>query len=440
MKHAHKLVIMIITLISSCNLSFAQDEHPQVYFGNYGIKHHPTLSGYMQYVGKTVKYMTEYTPSYNDQRSPFLYHNKFDTPFIITKITGSDDRMIFHMKEKDGKAKVKMYINNEHLPTSQSYYDIFCISSEYEGYTVPLVLVDELEKERAECIGKTIADKYEIVDFQMLYLEPKGYPIPCYVIMNKETNASFPVRYDADLNMLGHIYTNPKVKATYEVVNLVKVADDWEDNLVDGYSVKNSTTGEIFNVRARFADTDCFKDDLSGAYFATLTQVERPIDSSNRYGSTETIVDNGITKFSYIDEYIDILIYSSDNQFNFTLKNISTTSLKIIWNEAVFVDSDGSTSKIMHLGTKYSQREEDQPATIIIKGAKIEDVAVPTKNVRYSDILKEWITESIFPAEQAMDVEPLRLMLPIQVKETINEYIFVFNVEYIYDYPERLNL
>ena len=59
--------------------------------------------------------------------------------------------------------------------------------------------------------------------------------------------------------------------------------------------------------------------------------------------------------------------------------------MKLIWNEAAFVGLDGSTSKIMHVGVKYSEREGDQPATTIIRGAKIDDIAVPTYNVYYDE-------------------------------------------------------
>ena len=102
----------------------------------------------------------------------------------------------------------------------------------------------------------------------------------------------------------------------------------------------------------------------------------------------------------------------------------------------MFVNYDGSTSKIMHEGTKYSQREGDQPSTTIIKGAKIEDIAVPTCNVRYSYALEEWVNESMYPSKPYENPGQLQLMLPIQIKDVINEYIFVFDVKYMYDNPE----
>ena len=35
-------------------------------------------------------------------------------------------------------------------------------------------------------------------------------------------------------------------------------------------------------------------------------------------------------------------------------------------------------------------------------------------------------------------VKQFRLMLPIQIKDVVNEYVFIFDVEYEYNHPERL--
>ena len=102
----------------------------------------------------------------------------------------------------------------------------------------------------------------------------------------------------------------------------------------------------------------------------------------------------------------------------------------------------------MHAGVKYSQREGDQPATTVIKGAKIDDLACPTANVYYdkgstigyTTVGNGWKTRSMFPSEyKGKDAGEIRLMLPIQVKDVVNEYTFVFKVYYKYSHPELLN-
>lgn len=92
----------------------------------------------------------------------------------------------------------------------------------------------------------------------------------------------------------------------------------------------------------------------------------------------------------------------------------------------------------MHAGTRYSDRNSSQPATTIISNAKIEDVATPTDRVRYSDVLSEWVSDSMFPSSPHLKGKQLRLMLPIQIKNVINEYIFVFDLLYVPNHPELL--
>lgn len=204
------------------------------------------------------------------------------------------------------------------------------------------------------------------------------------------------------------------------------------------YTVKNSIDGTTKDIKAIDAETEAFKLDNSGKFITALTKVEKPSNSAVRYGKTTSVTEKDITKYSYEDNFIDLLIFASRTQFNFILKNVSDNTLKIVWNEAVFVD--GSSSKIMHAGIKYSQREGDQPASTIIKGAKLEDLAAPTNKVYYSEVLKEWTSESLFSnANIGTEGQTVKLMLPIQVKDVVNEYIFEFTLSYVYDHPEYLS-
>lgn len=355
--------------------------HPEAKFGIYGIQKCATLVEYQKYIGEVVVYLPQETPSYADENE---FKGKFNTEYVISKISGDDKKMTFFLQEKNGKSKVKMVVNNHYESNSYGQYT-YCIT---EKYSVPLFLIDKFNRDKPKVIG--------------------------------------------------YKYTNEKAKAEYEVTDVVMKTTYSLGSLYPTihYVLKNSITGETITVPEDSAQNDCFKKDLNGKYSSTLVKVEKPVDETIRYGETKTIETEGITKYSYIDDYIDILIFSDNSQFSFLLKNISQNTLKVIWNEAVFVDFNGSTSKVMHTGTKYSQKNEDQPASTIIRGASIDDIAVPTCNVRYSDILKEWITDPMYPNEPAKSPGELKLMLPIQVKETINEYIFIFKVEWIYDYPE----
>ncbi len=246
---------------------------------------------------------------------------------------------------------------------------------------------------------------------------------------------------------IGKVFSNPKVKATYSVVDVflkvIRQESDYKEHVVKMYRVENSNTKETFEYEASYADKDCFSEDLSGRYCSTLSKVEKPSNPSIKYGKTNTIAASsgkGVTKFSYVDNVIDIVIFGDSEQFSFILKNLSENSIKLIWDDAVFVGINGSTSKIMHSGVKYSQREASQPASTIIRGASLDDIACPIENVYYSDVLNSWEVKSMYPKGITNDTKQIQLMLPIQIKDVVNEYIFVFDVKYQYNHPERLNL
>lgn len=246
---------------------------------------------------------------------------------------------------------------------------------------------------------------------------------------------------------IGTIFTDPIVKTTYKVtdVSLKNYFNDVDkkERLSKYLTVENSITGESKTFYAPHAAERCFNSDKAGKYHTYLSKVEKPSNSEVKFGETTTIQpedSEGITKFSYKDNFIDIIIYGDDKQFYFTLKNVSETTQKVIWDEAVFVDFNGSSSKVMHNGVKYSQREAAQPASTIIRGASIEELACPIANVYYDENAKTWLTRTMYPLNESKDTRQVQLMLTIQIKDVINEYIFIFDLNWEYNHPERLNI
>lgn len=444
-------LLLVISFVGFTTNAFA-GEHPEANFGIYGIEHQSTVAGYQQYVGQVVEYLpsSQTNGSYYDITYWLGAGGKYNTKYVITKISGNDRRMTFVLTEKGTKKKVKMVVNNQ-----EEYYSVgkytYCIT---KTYSIPLFLSEKFESDKVRYIGKIYPSnpdspvQLEVTDIVMQPVEwnvsnsNRCYPKVCYVLTDKKDGKK--VYYDAsnvnDLNAIGTVFTNPKFKCTYTVINVENKKEKYYPyNVSKYYTVKNSIDGRTKEVKALNAKDEAFNGDDSGKFFAALTKVEKPSNSAVRYGKTTSVTDKDITKYSYVDNFIDIMIFAGSTQFNFVLKNVSDNTLKVVWNEAVFVDVDGSTSKIMHTGIKYSQREADQPASTIIKGAKLEDLAAPTDKVYYSDFLKEWTSESLYVnASKKLEGQTIKLMLPIQVKDVVNEYIFEFTLSYVFDHPEYL--
>lgn len=396
-----KKVLFVFVLLFNAVFAFAFDVNM-----NFGIEKQKSVDGYQQYVGKSFFVRPAYGKLETWKKSGFEYNKSYDgKTFTITKVSVKDVELndkpnrevTVQAVEDGGKAKIKF----------KGYEEISLKAGVWSGIKqwpligwMPIVFVEPFNEFKQNHMGETI--------------------------------------------------THEMVKDQYEVVNVYigQVGSGDVSLAMPMYTVKNKRTGEEVNCSYTKVQETPFQSALEGSYKTALIKVEKPEDATNRYGETKVIQDAGVDKYSYNDSIIDITIFGTKEQFNFILNNISNHSLKVIWNEAAFVGLDGSTSKIMHVGTKYSQRESDQPATVIIKGAKIEDVATPTANVYYDEGVKigystigsGWKTKSMLPEEyNGKEAGEIRLMLPIQVKDVINEYTFVFRVYYTYDHPELLN-
>lgn len=197
----------------------------------------------------------------------------------------------------------------------------------------------------------------------------------------------------------------------------------------------------IYTLIAATILTSCVS--YRGFYNFGLQNVERPENAKQQYGKSKIVnfKENGKVKYSYEDNMIKIVWLPLITQFDFTLQNKTEHSLKIIWDDAAFVNQDGISERVMHAGVKYIDRNNSQPPTVIIKGAKINDMVVPTDNVYYISVeYGGWRTKPIFPNRANTQEElntltkqyigkEVKIVLPIEIQGVINEYIFTFKAK-----------
>lgn len=391
-----KKLLFVLVMLFNITAVFSLDIN-----SSFGFQKQSSEDKYQQYVGKAFLVRPAFGKLETWDKSGILYSDYLDNMiYTISKITV---KYVLLNNKPNKLIKVQAVGKNTYGSIRFKTYEDNPLKRDYIGSLIkyplidhmPIVFIEPFMKYKAELIGKTIShemvnDEYEITD----------------VFIGNGT-------------------------------------DGGEPNV----AVKNKRTGDVVKCKYSDVHTAPFEEALKGRYNTTLVKVEMPEDSKERYGEFKIVQDDGIDKYSFSDSIIDIFIYGNEEEFLFKLKNVSDHSIKVIWNEAAFVGIDGNSSKIMHSGIKYSERDSDQPATTIIKGASINDLAAPINNVYYSEgellfntiVGTGWKTKSMLPAKyEGKDLGEIRLMLPIQVKDVINEYTFVFKVSYTYDHPELL--
>lgn len=185
--------------------------------------------------------------------------------------------------------------------------------------------------------------------------------------------------------------------------------------------------------------SSCFGPRL--IYNVGLSNVEAPADAKKQYRETKivTLEEDGKSGYKYENDYIDISWFVGSSQFSFNLKNKSEYSIKIPWDDVTYINTVGSVGRGMHLGVKYIDRNNSQPASVIPKGASLSDIVQPTDNVYYvSGQYGGWRTSNLFNfnidktnleiSKAPYIGKTVRILLPILIQDVRNEYVFEFKI------------
>lgn len=171
-----------------------------------------------------------------------------------------------------------------------------------------------------------------------------------------------------------------------------------------------------------------------------------PSNEKQQFSETKivTLKDNGISKYRYEDDIIDITWFVESKLFSFTLKNKSDHAIKINWDDISYVDIIGNVGRVMHSGVKYSERNNSQPSTLIPKGASISDVLLPVNNVFFEsgEYGRGWVESPLLPSRyknqdefdilsKAVVGKEMKILMPIIIENVQNDYTFVFNINNI---------
>ncbi|MGL4452877.1 MAG: hypothetical protein ACRCTZ_17070 [Sarcina sp.] len=259
------------------------------------------------------------------------------------------------------------------------------------------------------------------------------YQLPAYAKPSKENGHTeyVKIHYDECDFFLGGDYFSGRYISKYK-------DEEGRYYIFDEYTTKNNAlpiTDEEYN---KIVAESIARNKSAGNYYYILSKVIKPANKSIRYGKTEERKSNDIfSKYFYEDNIMSILIMCGTKQFEFTLTNKMKNSVKIVWNEASFVDENNLVSKVVHKGVKYMNTNSSLPTTTIPGGASISELIAPTNRIKYSN---GWYQQSIVSSNKSNDDnivgKTVKVLLPIEVNGVINEYVFCFTIGWKFIYPE----
>jgi len=180
-------------------------------------------------------------------------------------------------------------------------------------------------------------------------------------------------------------------------------------------------------------------------YDINLLSVERPAEAEKRYG--EQIIskfeDKGTEKYCFEDNSVKIKWLPSPFDFAFELTNKTGYTIRIIWDDAAFVDTDGMSHRVIHSGVAYSNVGVSMAPTAVAKQGTVSDFVFPSDYIFWNGW--NWVRNAIFPAvadtnyigqtrwSLERDSKPfigqtVKIILPIQIQDITNDYVFAFKI------------
>ncbi len=179
---------------------------------------------------------------------------------------------------------------------------------------------------------------------------------------------------------------------------------------------------------------------LTTSYDVGLTSVEAPKDAKQQYGETQVVMlnEDGVSKYSYEDDLIKITWFTTSTSFEFVLRNKSSHSIKIPWDEIAYINPNGESMRCIHSGVKLIDRNNAQAPSIIAKNSSLSDMLVPSDNIYYvSGNYGGWQTKNLFgkySSQEAANTSVYRgskvyIVFPIIIENVTNEYTFQFQVK-----------
>ena len=120
-------------------------------------------------------------------------------------------------------------------------------------------------------------------------------------------------------------------------------------------------------------------------YDISLVSVERPAESVRRYGRQRIEAvsgEGGRGFFSFEDGMVRIKWHPTSDDIAFLIGNKTRGPMRILWDEATFIDEQGNSHRLIHAGTGYEDRNAVHPPTVIAAGGALNDFIHPADYFR----------------------------------------------------------
>jgi hypothetical protein len=176
-------------------------------------------------------------------------------------------------------------------------------------------------------------------------------------------------------------------------------------------------------------------------YDIGLITASRPDGAEQLFGKYDIhkVKEDGPDQSFFEDGFVKIVWTPTALEVALELTNKTSNPIKIIWDDAKFIDSEGNQQRAIHSKVKLSEVDKPQEPSIVEQSGSLSDTVIPADNIIYRDA--RWQKKPMFPnfavsrkAEhfdddvQAFVGKSFKVILPLETDGTVHEYSFTFKI------------
>ena len=175
------------------------------------------------------------------------------------------------------------------------------------------------------------------------------------------------------------------------------------------------------------------KEAQQGSYKMYISSVRKP--KSSKFTKGELVkTDDGM---AYTDNQILLIIIPQDDRFFFSINNRSQGNIEIEWDKIIYINENNHSSRVIHSGIKYTDRNSPQVPSLVAPKTSISDAIIPTDNI-YLNSSYEWRISSLLrngKVKGSYDGQNVKINLPIKIDGISYEYSIIYDLVWEWKNP-----
>jgi len=166
----------------------------------------------------------------------------------------------------------------------------------------------------------------------------------------------------------------------------------------------------------------------------TITvKLEKIVQSLVHYHLKYRMIGPSVSEeIKFSDRMIAVQFTVDERRFQMKLDNLAQNPLKILWDQAEYRDVNNRSSRLMHPGIPFQDRNNPLPAQPLPAGGSLQEAVMPVSLVGFSQEKKTYESQPLFPidsdAAQGLKGRVFYLFIPIEVDRQIIPYNFKIQI------------